>query len=154
MQPFPHRYVVTAEALADGDVALESDGLEPIRSAPPVEFDGPGGQWSPETLLVAAAADCFLLTFRAIANVSKLPWTSLTCNAHGIVDRVDRVTQFTALTLHARLCLPPGASEEQAWRVLRKAKEQCLVTNSFRFLTTLEAEVEVAEQIGVGSDQV
>jgi organic hydroperoxide reductase OsmC/OhrA len=31
------------------------------------QLGGPGGQWSPETLLVAAAAECFILTFRAVA---------------------------------------------------------------------------------------
>jgi organic hydroperoxide reductase OsmC/OhrA len=58
-----------------------------------------GGQWSPETLLVAAAVDCFVLTFRAIAAASKLPWERLSCNGEGTLDRVDGVTRFTALAL-------------------------------------------------------
>src|SRR5690606_30234776 len=120
----------------------ESDRLESIHSAPPVEFGGPGDRWSPETLLVAAVADCFLLTFRAIANVSKFPWTSLTCEAHGTVDRIERVTQFTALTLRARLRLPPGANEEQARRMVQKAEESCLITNSLKVTPELEIAIE------------
>ena len=62
MQAFPHHYAVVATADMHSDVALEGKGLPPIASAPPTEFGGPGDRWSPETLLVAAVADCFVLT--------------------------------------------------------------------------------------------
>jgi organic hydroperoxide reductase OsmC/OhrA len=73
MQQFPHHYSVVAKADTQGDVALESERLPPISSAPPAEFDGPGDRWSPETLFVAAVADCFMLTFRGIASLSRFP---------------------------------------------------------------------------------
>lgn len=142
MQAFPHQYSVAASAATEGDVALESSGLADIRSAPPAEFGGPGDRWSPETLLVAAVADCFVLTFRAIAAVSRFPWISLACTVTGTVDRIDRVTQFTALQVHARLRLPQGGKEEQARRMLAKAEETCLVTNSLKVRPHLEAAVE------------
>ena len=90
MQPFPHHYSVSASAATQGDVAIQGDMLPTIASAPPTEFGGPGDRWSPETLLVAAVADCFVLTFRGIAGLSRLPWNSLECNVTGKVDRVDR----------------------------------------------------------------
>ena len=68
MKPYPHHYQVAASAGVEGEVLLASAGLEPINTAPPVEFDGPGNRWSPETLLVGAIADCFILTFRAVAR--------------------------------------------------------------------------------------
>jgi organic hydroperoxide reductase OsmC/OhrA len=37
----------------------------------------PGNAWSPETSLVAAVADCFILTFRGVAQAAKFPWESL-----------------------------------------------------------------------------
>src|SRR5262249_3918607 len=67
MEPHPHRYDVHARAGTEGSVLVESRGLPTLRTAPPTQYGGPGDQWSPETLLVAAAADCFVLTFRAIA---------------------------------------------------------------------------------------
>ena len=143
MQAFPHHYSVAARSSADGDVALESDRLPTIESAPPTEFGGPGDRWSPETLLVAAVADCFILTFRAIAGVSKFSWSSLTCDVTGTVDRVDRVTQFTEIQLRARLRVPSGGKEEQAMRLLTKAEETCLVTNSLKIHPHLEAVVEI-----------
>src|SRR5436190_18707873 len=86
MQAFPHRYAVEASGSLKGDVTVAAAGLPSFASAPPTEFDGPGDRWSPETLLVAAVADCFVLTFRATARMSKLPWISLTCAVVGTVD--------------------------------------------------------------------
>ena len=48
-----------------------------MHSSAPVEFDGPGDRWSPETLLIAAIADCFILTFRAIACATRMDWQGL-----------------------------------------------------------------------------
>ena len=143
MQPFPHHYAVTAAADATTDVTLDGPGLPPLQSAPPAEFGGPGDRWSPETLLVAAIADCFVLTFRAIASVSKLPWISLTCEVGGTVDRIERVTQFTAFQVRAYLRVPPGTNEELAQRSLARAEQTCLVTNSLKAAPQLEATVEV-----------
>ena len=143
MQPFPHHYAVAARAATQGDVALESARLPALDSAPPAEFGGPGDRWSPETLFVAAVADCFVLTFRAIAGVSRFPWRSLACEVKGTVDRVERVTQFTDITVSARLRIPAGGNEEQARRLLAKAEDTCLVTNSLKVRPQLETAVDI-----------
>jgi organic hydroperoxide reductase OsmC/OhrA len=144
MQAMPHHYRVTAAATATGNVDVASPGLPGLVTAPPAEFGGPGNLWSPETLLVAAVADCFVLTFRAIARASKLDWVALECGAEGVLDRVDGVTRFTSVTVRARLTVPAGASESLARRLLEKAEHGCLVTNSLRAERHLEATVTVA----------
>ena len=144
MQPFPHHYVVTARADDASDVALDSNGLPTLPSASPVQFGGAGTRWSPESLLVASVVACFVLTFRAIATVSKLSWVSLSCDANGTLDRIDRVTQFTAFDLRATLRLPAGADAEQAERLLKRAEETCLVSNSLKARPRLTATIEVA----------
>ena len=144
MQAFPHHYAVNAAATPADDVALDSPRLPSLQSAPPSEFGGPGDRWSPETLLVAAVADCFVLTFRAIAGVSKLAWISLTCEVTGTVDRVERVTSFTEFQVRAHLMVPPGTNEDLAHRSLVRAEQTCLVTNSLKTVPHLDAHVEVA----------
>jgi organic hydroperoxide reductase OsmC/OhrA len=139
MHPYPHRYAVAASAGPEGDVALESARLPSLASAPPPEFDGPGDRWSPETLLVAALADCFILTFRSIARASKLPWVSLRCEVEGTLERVERVSRFTAFHIRASLRVPAGGSEEQAMRLMERAEQTCLVTNSLKGTVRLEA---------------
>ncbi len=144
MEPFPHHYTVTASANLEGDVSIDAQRLPRLVSAPPAEFGGPGERWSPETLLVAAVADCFVLTFRAIGAVSKLSWISLNCEVVGTLDKVDRVAQFTGFVVRARLLVPPEINKEQALRILTRAEQTCLVTNSLKAKCQLEASVEIA----------
>ena len=141
MQEFPHHYKVTAKAAPEGDVSLSGERLAEIASAPPAEFGGPGDRWSPESLLVASVADCFILSFRACARASKLEWVSLRCEVEGTLDRIERRTAFTAFTVHAHLGVPPGTDVDRAKRVLQKAEDTCLVTNSLTAATHLESTV-------------
>jgi organic hydroperoxide reductase OsmC/OhrA len=150
MHPFPHRYVVQASAIGD-ETILRAPGVPSLSTAAPPQFGGTGDRWSPETLLVGATVDCLLLTFRTMATASKLPWKRLTASAEGTLDRVDGVTRFTALTIRARLTVPEGVDEVKAERLLEKAKQVCLISNSLAAPTTLDAQVvadrsEPAEQ--------
>jgi uncharacterized OsmC-like protein len=143
MKDFPHQYEVSALANVDGDIETVSAAVPPIFAASPAEFGGPGDRWSPETLLVAAVADCFILTFRAVAAASKVTWTSLRCEVTGTLDRIDRVTQFTAFDVHARLQVAAGINEDLARRALEKAEHHCLITNSLKAATTLRADIAI-----------
>jgi len=144
MQDLPHHYRVAATAGPEGDVNLAGDELDPILSAPPPEFGGPGNRWSPETLLVAAVADCFILSFRAIARASKLSWVSLKCEVEGTLERSEGTMKFTAFVVNATLAVPKATTEERANRILEKAEASCLITNSLSGATHLNTVVLVA----------
>ena len=90
-------------------------------------------------------ADCFILSFRAIARASKLEWTSLRCEASGTLDREDRVTRFTHIAVSVVLTVPEGTDQEKAEKLLYKAEESCLVSNSLNAERELEAVVTVAD---------
>ena len=141
MQELPHHYKIKASAERDGDTALSCDQLGTIPCASPAEFGGPGNRWSPETLLVASIAGCFILSFRAIARASKFQWNSLKCDVEGTLDRVEGTMKFTKFMVHATLDVPQDANEALAHRLLEKAEKTCLVTNSLSDDTQLDAEV-------------
>ena len=143
MQDLPHYYKVSVNADSDSAV-VSSEGVENLETAGPIEFGGPGDAWSPEALLVAAVADCFALTFRAIARASKLDWTSLRCDASGTLDKLDKVTQFTGFDLNVELTVPAGADERKANRLLQRAEHHCLITNSLKADSRLNATLRVA----------
>ena len=149
MHALPHRYRVKGTGRITGDVELTAERLTMLRSASPAEFDGPGDRWSPETLLVGAVADCFILTFRAIASASKLSWLSLDCDVTGTLDRVDRVMQFTHFDLTAHLVVPAGVNTEAARHALEKAERNCLISSSLKAAVALDARVEIAAELGV-----
>lgn len=143
MQDFPHVYrVVTTAASDDSDVILKSEGLSDLATAPPLEFGGPGNRWSPETLLTGAVCDCFVLGFRSIATASRLEWTRLEVEVEGVLSRVERRMLFTEMRIHARLTVPAG-QETKAPRLLEKAEEVCLITNSLSAQVRYQGEVVV-----------
>jgi peroxiredoxin-like protein len=142
VDPLPHHYSVTAEGGGEGTVTLQAPRVTAIASAPPEEFDGPGDQWSPETLLLAAVADCFLLSFRAVAAASKFEWISLQCETNGTLDRVDRITRFTEITNTAILRIPAGTRESRARSLLEKAEQVCLISNSLNTTVRLSVSLQ------------
>jgi organic hydroperoxide reductase OsmC/OhrA len=145
MQDLPHHYQVSAQSGTEGDVSLSTAGVPALPSSAPVEFGGPGGRWSPETLLVAAVADCFVLSFRAIARASRLPWAALQCDVDGTLARVDGKTKFTEFAIQASLQLPAGGDADKARSLLAKAEASCLITNSMTARIHLTAVVDVAD---------
>lgn len=138
---FPHHYAVTANCRTEGEVLLNSTGLPELASQPPRQFGGPGNVWSPEDLLVAAVADCFCLSFRAIAAASKFAFSDLQCEVTGTLDRVERSMLFTEFKIVARLTLPAGVDSERGQRLLEKAEQTCLITNSLKSAIHLESTV-------------
>jgi len=141
MSRYPFHFIVGAEAIVEGPVEIRSDDAPSLRSAPPPEFGGPGGLWSPEGLLVAACVDCFVLTFRAIALASKYAWSKLECHGDGELDRADGVTRFTSISMNATLTIPPGGDAAKGEALLEKAEIKCLVMNSLKLTATLDAQV-------------
>jgi organic hydroperoxide reductase OsmC/OhrA len=144
MHAFPHHYTVAAAGSGTGDVDLKGHGLPTLRSASPIAFDGPGDQWSPETLLVAAVGDCLILTFRAVARASGFAWTSLECDVTGTLDRIERTTRFVAFDVRARLHVPRGTDPDRARQVLEKAERSCLISNSLNGAIHLSPTITVA----------
>ena len=143
MHPFPHRYRAQARAASSGGVTVGADGVAEIESNAPPEFGGPHGHWSPETLLVAAIADCFVLSFRATARASRLSWLSLAVDVEGVLEKDEGTLRFTHFTVSPRLTVAPGTSETLAQGVLQQAKRTCLVTKS------LTGECELSTTIHV-----
>lgn len=141
MHPYPHTYRVSATGEQSGSVALASPALADLQSAPPVEFDGPGNLWSPETLLCAAVADCFILTFRAVSRAARFEWVKLECRVEGTLDRVERVAQFTQFTNYVTLSVADAADEAKARELLERAEHACLISNSLRAVRKLEIDI-------------
>ncbi|OFW13423.1 MAG: hypothetical protein A3F70_11080 [Acidobacteria bacterium RIFCSPLOWO2_12_FULL_67_14] len=141
MKPFPHRYDVRLDGGPAGYADVSADGLPSIRMEAPTTYDGPGDAWSPEHLLLASVEACFLLTFRAVARLSKVEFLSLEIATEGVVDRQDGIVRFTEIVLRPRLVLPAETGRERAQAALEKAKKACLVTASLTSTVRLEPEI-------------
>jgi organic hydroperoxide reductase OsmC/OhrA len=141
MKPLPHTYEARLLGGPTGHATLSVSGVPDLRSAPPLEYGGPGDAWSPEHLLLAAVEACFLFTFRAVARASRVEFTALDLSGEGTLDRVDGVTRFTEIVLRPRVTLGPGADRARALRAVEKAEQACLVSASLSTPVRLEPEV-------------
>lgn len=143
MQNLPHHYRVSAAADNGPTVATSANHLPTMTVAAPAEFDGPGDQWSPETLLCAAVANCFVLSFKAIAQASRFDWQSLHCEVTGTLDKVERSMQFTRFDQQVKLTIGDASQRDKAIKLLEKAEQHCLVSNSLKAEIHLELDVAV-----------
>lgn len=143
MQGFPHHYLVSANGGSEGNVVVSSEGLSDLDTQAPPQFGGPDGFWSPETMIVGSVANCFILSFRAIARASKLEWTALNCEVDGILDRPERASYFTDFNIHATLDIPADSNPQMAERLLEKAEKICLITASLKSEVVLTTEIRI-----------
>ncbi|MDW3094673.1 MAG: OsmC family protein [Gammaproteobacteria bacterium] len=115
---------------SSGNIMTESRHSPKLYISEPLEFNGSDEQWSPEQLFVATVANCLILTFRAITNASKFSWADISCEAEGILDRVDGENKFTQMNIKVFLKVNSEADKQKALRLLTKAENQCLIKNS------------------------
>lgn len=125
-----HRYRLDLDWTGNRAGMLSGGDVPPLPVAPPLEFSGPGGVWTPEHLLVASSASCLMATFLAIAEASKLAITSFHMEADGRLEKVPgKGYRFAEITLAPKIGV---ASEdiERAKRLLEKAEKGCLINRS------------------------
>jgi organic hydroperoxide reductase OsmC/OhrA len=144
VQPFPHVYEAEANGATTGEVTLSAPRLETLRTAPPKEFGGPGDRWSPETLLAASIADCFVLTLRALSRTASVAWETVECRVEAVLERVDGITRFTRVVTHVELTVAAGTDETAARGLLERAEKGCLIGNSLLAERHLQAAIIVA----------
>jgi peroxiredoxin-like protein len=118
-----------------------------IEVATPPEFEkGVAGIWSPEHLFTASVLSCFMTTFLAIAEYSKLEFNSFDCSAEGVLAKEDGKFKMTEITLKPVLVINDEDKKDRALRILDKAEAACLISNSIKTVVHLQASVEIGAQ--------
>lgn len=116
-----------------------------IEVATPPEFPkGIPGIWSPEHLFTASVASCFMTTFLAIAENSKLTFQSFECPAKGKLEKVDGKLQMSEVLLEPAVTISSEQDREKALRILSKTEAACLITNSIKSRVVMQPVVTVA----------
>jgi peroxiredoxin-like protein len=125
---------------------LRAPGLPSLQIDAPPEFKGHDGAWTPEHLFVASVNSCFLTTFLAIAENSKLEFVSFKAGAKGKLEKLDgQAFMMTEIVLRPRLVTRNARDAERASRILEKAEKHCLISNSVKTKIRLEPEVNIVE---------
>ena len=122
---------------------LSAPVLPSLKIDAPPEFKGHEGVWTPEHLFVASVNSCFMTTFLAIAENSKLDFVSFSADAKGKLEKLaDQGFVMTEITLQPKLVLRNARDVERASRILGKAEKNCLISNSIKAKTKLEPQIE------------
>lgn len=115
-----------------------------IEVATPPEFPkGIPGIWSPEHLFTASVSSCLMTTFLAIAENSRLEFTSFSCNSKGKLEQVDGKFIMSEIILEPVVVIADEKYYEKAERVLQKSEAACLISNSIRSKVTMIPKIEV-----------
>jgi len=127
-------YPMTFEARSKGSSGIQSHwkssvNAGEISAAVPAEFSGPGGAYSPEDLYAMAALNCFVGTFKVVAQNSKLSFESITGKATVTLDKNEKnLPAIKSIDFHIELT--QASDVEKALRLLKKVSETAIVINS------------------------
>jgi peroxiredoxin-like protein len=138
-----HYFNVNLNWLNDRKGEISSPELATVIevATPPPFAKGIEFIWSPEHLLTAAVNSCFMTTFLAIAENSKLEFTDFSCDAKGKLEQIDGKFLMTEVNLFPKLKLKNEADKDKALRILQKSEAACLISNSIKSKVTLEPTI-------------
>jgi peroxiredoxin-like protein len=138
-----HQYNVNLKWNAERVGEVSSPELKSkIEVATPPQFPkGVEGVWSPEHFFTAAVNSCFMTTFLAIAENSRLEFKEFSCNAVGVLDQIEGKFLMTEVILNPTLIITKEEDKEKALRVLDKSEKACLISNSITTKVSLNPTV-------------
>jgi organic hydroperoxide reductase OsmC/OhrA len=139
---YPMHFKVSAQANSGIQTKWQTASREgEIAAAIPPEFSGPGKGQSPEDFYALAVLNCFVATFKVIAEKSNLSYSRLETEGDLEVDLNEQKRPWMArMKITAKLYSPSDA--EKAHRLLDKATHQCLIHNSIKTAVTFEFAIE------------
>ena len=140
-----HSYNLSLEWTGDRKGILSSPEFpSTVEVVTPPEFDkGIEGHWSPEHLFTASVLSCFMTTFLAIADYSKLEYEKFECKAEGILESIEGKFLMTEIILKPIVYIKNQEEIEKTERILHKSEKACLISNSIISNVVLDFEVKV-----------
>lgn len=151
-----HQYVVEVRwdserkgVMCSPDLTVSPSEPGCIEVATPPQFPkGMPGLWSPEHLFTASVSSCFMTTFLAIAENSRLEFESFACKATGTLEQVDGKFAMSEVLLEPSVTVLHSADRERAERVLQRTEANCLISNSIKSAVSMRTRVEISASEG------
>lgn len=156
-----HRYALTATWTGDRgsgtsgyrdyarDVTISIDGKPDLLASADRPFRGDPGRWNPEDMLIAALAECHLLSYLHACVTAGVVVTSYRDEATGVM-REDGCGggAFAEVVLHPQVTVADASMIEAAEQAHHQAHDWCFIANSVNFPVRHEATVTVAPPAG------
>ncbi len=152
-----HRYALTATWTGNRgtgtsgyrdyarDVTVSIDGKPELLASADRPFRGDATRWNPEDLLLAALAECHLLSYLHACVTAGVVVTAYSDDATGVMREDGRGGgSFTEVRLRPRVTVADASMIEAAERAHAQANEWCFIANSVNFPVLHEATVVAA----------
>ena len=127
------------------EVLLRAGGKPDLLGSADPAFRGDAGRWNPEELLVAALAQCHLLSYLHSAVNHGVVVTAYEDAPVGTMDQVGQGGRFTSVVLRPRVTVAERSMVETAREIHHEASENCFIAASVSFPVTHEPEIVVAD---------
>lgn len=138
-------YQVSVQWDQDRKGTVSSKDLDQkIECATPPEFSGGVSNiWSPEHFYTAAISSCYMTTFLAIAENSRLSFKDFSCKVVCKLEMIDGKFQISEAVIEPVVTLEnPVFDSDRAFKVLEKSKAACLITNSMKTQIILKSIIK------------
>lgn len=133
-----YTYQVDTEWTRGVNGMVSADGLPAMDVSAPVEFHGEAGRWTPEHLLTAAAASCFMMTFLSIVRFQKIEVFGFRMRAFARLEKLQgEGYRFTEITLVPEITAA-HENVEKLLKAIEKAEKACFVVKSLRATVQVE----------------
>jgi len=114
------------------DNMLSAEGNPPIEASADRPFRGTPGRWNPEQLLLAALAECHMLSYLHVAVKNGIIVTAYEDDAVGTMRQVGEGGHFTSVTLRPVVTID-GGDEALANSLHGEASALCFIASSVNF---------------------
>jgi organic hydroperoxide reductase OsmC/OhrA len=132
-----------------GDENDDAERPRPIAGSSDSTFRGDAARWNPEQLLLAALAQCHMLSYLHACAANGIVVTGYADDAHGTrTETTDGGGHFTEVVLRPRVTVAAPDMTEKAARLHDEAHERCFIANSVNFPVRHEPVVRAADAPG------
>ncbi|MCS5713386.1 OsmC family protein [Herbiconiux sp. CPCC 205716] len=112
---------------------VTASGKHELEASADRTFHGDADRWNPEELLLAALAECHMLSFLHVAVKHGVVVTGYTDAARGTMEQQGDGGRFTSVTLHPVVTVTAPVDDELFRTMHREAYEVCFIASSVNF---------------------
>ncbi|MBK5442028.1 MULTISPECIES: OsmC family protein [unclassified Peribacillus] len=130
------------------DIGTIQSGNLQTQISVPTEMEGPGIGTNPDEMLLGAASTCYIITFAAMLERSKIEKVSLTMQSEALVDVTNGVFTYKKIIHRPTLVLASITSEKEAEKARKlavKAESSCMISRAIKG----NVEVELIATISI-----
>ncbi|MEJ9230141.1 OsmC family protein [Peribacillus butanolivorans] len=129
------------------DIGTIQSGNLQTQISVPTEMEGPGIGTNPDEMLLGAASTCYIITFAAMLERSKIEKVSMTMQSEALVDVTNGVFTYKKIIHRPTLVLASITSEKEAEKARKlavKAESSCMISRAIKGNVEVELNATIS----------